>query len=576
MKILHVYLWTCIVVFAFTSVAKFASDFGLEEIKYRDYFLTFLSIKSLMLIAAVLEALIVAFVMYCLLKKTEFHSVVALLSVMWLLMLFATYKIGTIVAPHQVNTCKCLGIGTVFSSLRGDVEYWASILILGVLTIVGASLMLTTRKLIPKYLSQLWLSKSNVKRNKIVIVTIACFTLIRETTVFCQDIQFNPAYTAQGIVEDVIVINEVNLTNIAEHEFEWSMSSNGMWKSYIKSRVNLVLGVTNTNAVIVYRRCAYDGTNLFNTSYGPEQISGKTKNDKLRQSDIDNFSSDISHTVNVYPGPLPKYSLASTTEMALLWLAFIGGDHAVNHPQTMIPSYHSHFASMSPISWSVELDYELFLNTAIPLLKEGTFRLNQSLLSKDLSNYQHIGEPPTQSDLRLILDDVDKYLSITNESLLELQSFAAKEIVRGSDFAFPKSFILNSYRLNTTNSQMRANILHTCSIQVTNWFANTNRVLEPLLPKITSANVLVLDYRFARRTEKGYFGSYSYYITNHIWTVSTNDARINYSNQIRGVLWPRTKLESYNIVYVICIVFVFFLVLLPIGVICKRFLRNEN
>ena len=438
-----------------------------------------------------------------------------------------------------------LGAGSLIGIESDAALDLASIALLVGMLIAGGMLLWMTRHWITDYASGKNESYDVGTRDKIVPIMIAFLSF--PNGLYSQDLHFQPVYTTQGYM----VVYEYELDGSTSppyaYYYEVAKGDHGKWRSYcIKSDDNE--HPIHGRFGEYYHHLSYDGTNIYSTITWSKII---TPDGPVEMNE--NEAMLHNQEVGMERGPIPVYY--SYGDFLRIWFMYMGGDCIKSHPKIRIPDITRHVSS-NIVAWSCDFDYEWYPNTDI--LKKGVFRVNQSLLSKDFSDYPNM-DIPTSDDVRLSQYElVDTYAAMTNSSALIRSEFTVNDIILTNDIAIPGDMEIYSYGWNREDRQ--SNRLY-CRyyLSTTNVVWHDHEYKLELLPEIASTNVEVLDRRFRFRDEKYYLDDHRYSITNKVWTVSSNDPRIlavfeKYGNFRQSIYGSETSHNMYYTVAVLCII----------------------
>lgn len=250
-----------------------------------------------------------------------------------------------------------------------------------------------------------------------------------------QDLTFKPLFTAQGVMGYESLNFHGEIVYEGQTFFEVSKDDQGNWQinTKVDTSVENALDVTHTS---------YDGTNIYSAMY--------YRSDKKVDEELVPFE-DLRSFGMITRGPFP-IDLNSPDMMT--WLGFLGGDYLSRNIESRIPNF-SFDPAGNPVSWAFDLDYQLHPTARSPVLQTGAFRLNPSLLFKDLIHYPEVREPPGAEELQTLEFTIQNYMDITNPATLTMTTFEVDEIVDEEKFAFPKQMAWEDYDLHPTNQQLR-------------------------------------------------------------------------------------------------------------------------
>ena len=209
-----------------------------------------------------------------------------------------------------------------------------------------------------------------------------------------------------------------------------------------------------------------------------------------------------------------------------------------------------------------------------PVLQTGAFRLNPSLLFKDLIHYPEVREPPSAEELQALEFTIQNYMDITNPATLTMTTFKVEEIVNEERFAFPKQMTWEDYDLHPTNRQLRY-LSWRGILRVTNWTVHPPTEARPLLPKLVGTNVDYQDYRFRFRDENSQLPFRLYTLNDHVWPVSTNDTRIAWRRGEHQSL-PRVSTVNRISVYYTNLIIGIILLLVPVAIFARNLWRRSK
>lgn len=542
--ILRSYLFFTAIVFSGTAAAKLLSDFSDTELKSYDPFLRFLTAGQLIVLVSLLEIGVVVYVLFNFFRRPIF----ALRSVMWLSSLFACYRIGFAFAPSEGESCKCWGVGSLLGKMDDSTVDLASMILLATMLTIGGVLMWLTRKnrtaIHPK--------RDNNKRLSAMAVLGLLF--LNFSNLNAQDLTFKPLFTAQGVTGSESLNFHGEIVYEGQTFFEVSKDDQGNWQINTKVDMPAEDDVDATHS-------SYDGTNIYSSLY---YSSDKKVNGKLIP--LKNHHSFGTITRGSFPIDL------SFPDM-MTWLGFLGGDYLSRNIESRIPNF-SFDPAGNPVSWAFDLDYQLHPTARSPVLQIGAFRLNPSLLFKDLIHYPEVREPPGAEELQALEFTIQNYMDITNPATLTMTTFEVKEIVDEEKFAFPKQMTWEDYDLHPTNQQLRY-LSWRGTLRVTNWVAHPIRETRLLLPKLVGTNVDYQDYRFRFRDENGYLPFRLYALNDHIWPVSTNDPRIAWGRGEHQSL-PRVSTVNRASVYYTNLIMGIILLLVPVAIFARNLWRRSK
>lgn len=137
-KATYFYLISAIGIFIFSTIAKLTARYSAIELSQHDVFLSFLTVKQLLLVAIGVE---IATVVLIVLKFRRYPRDGTLVAV-WLALLFLAYRLAFAFAPENIQgrICKCFGGAGGILGKNSDKVAW--ILLFYLLGIGIALLML--------------------------------------------------------------------------------------------------------------------------------------------------------------------------------------------------------------------------------------------------------------------------------------------------------------------------------------------------------------------------------------------------------------------------------------------------
>lgn len=207
----------------------------------------------------------------------------------------------------------------------------------------------------------------------------------------------------------------------------------------------------------------------------------------------------------------------------MTWLGFLGSSYLSRNIESRIPNF-SFDPAGNPVFWAFDLHYQSYPMVRSSVFQTGAFRLNQSLLFKDLIHYPDVREPLEAEELQALEFTIQNYMAVTNPTTLTMNTFQVDEIVNKERFALPKQMTWEDYDLHPTNRQLRY-LSWQGILWVTNWMAHSLTESRPLLPKLVGTNVSYQDYRFRFRDKNNQLPFHLYTLNDHVWLISTNDSR---------------------------------------------------
>lgn len=414
---------------------------------------------------------------------------------------------------------------------------------------IGGVLMWLTRKnrtvIHPK--------QDNNKNKRLSAIIASGFSLLITPALTAQDLTFKPLFTAQGVTGCESLNFRGEIIYKGQTFFEVSKDDQGNWQINTKDNMPTEDDVDATHS-------SYDGTNIYSSMYynSDKKVNGELMPLKNRHS----FGM-------ITRGPFP---IDLSFPDMMTWLGFLGGDYLSRNIESKIPNF-SFDPAGNPVSWAFDLDYQLHPMARSPVLQTGAFRLNPSLLSKDLIHYPEVREPPGAEELQALEFAIQNYMNVTNPTTLTMTTFEVKEIVDEERFAFPKQMTWEDYDLHPTNRQLRY-LSWRGTLQVTNWIAHPMRETRPLLPKLVGTNISFMDQRFQFRDENNQLTFRLYTLNDHVWPVSTN-ARIAWRRGEHQSL-PRVSTVNRASVYYTNLIMGIILLLVPVAIFARNLWRRSK
>jgi hypothetical protein len=393
----------------------------------------------------------------------------------------------------------------------------------------------------------------------VAAICVILLTLLTVNTVNAED-SFLPIYSAQGVFRYAQRYDQ----RVIEPEYwnyEVSVDSLKHWKIIIHARP-----VVNGLTIISDTTTVYDGTNIYSLTSGDVIKVDPTNPTHFEKVNVKNPV----QVANICVGPYP---LDSSSAVGIIWLAYIAGENLDPEiSKVKFPNLSVSDARMDPMAWSCDFNYELVQSSKYKIVKSGKYIVNPLYIKPHFSDYLELDEPSNGgADDRQMFYKYDYLRNITNEQVAAVYTLDVATNLSG--IVIPTVFHLE---INTDTIGFGTNGYSIFDGVITKIQATTNQSLFPMLGE----DVTVRDRRLRIKTmgSSSYRKEVVYKISDGIWPISTNDARVQAAIDPKAgwrfIYSESRKITHRNPKYVRLIVIIMFF--LPIGYIVSKYMIRRK
>ena len=514
------YLLFAILVFTLTAFGKLTSNFSEQKLQSSDAFLSFIPAGQLLIMVAIVEIIVVCMLVVYFLRSP--YKGIPL--IIWLVSLFALYRIGFHFSPERAGACKCFGVGSMIGFMEAKADM-ISLILLTVLFFAGIALHFSRPN-----------STQARPRNRPMapVQSIAVFllTTLVAMTAGAQEV-FTPLYSVEGLATEHLLNPAGDLSYTNTFPFKLTSDTNGnwqlIWKGYYPQ-----FDLTSTEHI------SSNGKDIFSIIYADKRLDAAMK-------PVANLPlSEKEHPARACRGPFPT-DYSST--VGLLWLAFFSGDYFVKSNTNYIPCLLAPRLRIDPEAWSCDVKFKLKQGISNHLLSSCEFIIDRARTSTDLQLYPEMDEPSTSEALQGFLNEVKRMQSARDDELLRA-SYSLEEVKAVGDIHLPVKF--SALRYSPINSLPGHYIHAKLAVQITNIITGFSRM--NLLPELLGSAV-VEDRRFLKRTEKAYLNQIFYRMDSNGWVISREDKRFGTTYPVPIMQRPSLKVRRTGF-YVTAVLFV--------------------